>query len=96
MVKRQSSRTEDKYDVTHLAKNMIQCGKCQKLFYDVDHESLLTLQHCNHEFCKACLGKYIHQDFIKFDGHLKCLEEKCGETLAERDYLVISLFFLYD
>ena len=82
--------TDIKFDVTHLAKNMLKCEKCSRTFYDFDTEKIWYLINCCHCLCRACLLKYIFSEYPKSKGELRCLIDKCTQYFSEEDYRVIG------
>jgi hypothetical protein len=79
---------EVKFDVTHLAKNMLKCEKCTRTFYDFDTEKIWYLVNCCHCVCRACLVKYIYSEYPRSKGDLKCIMDKCSQIFSEEDFRV--------
>lgn len=71
-----------------ISENLFKCQKCKKFYFDDGPKIRIILQTCKHQFCKACVLKSIHQNFISNNGVVKCLAEDCHFTLEENDYRV--------
>ena len=83
---------ESALNLGFLSNQKILCMNCKKEFLDFDVQYFWYLDACCHCFCRACLLKYITQEFVKSNGQVKCILQGCKYYLNEGDYKILNFF----